>query len=127
MTTFATLTVFAALPVSDLASATQWYSALFGREPDARPAPHIAEFYLAQNREPEAGTLQLNQDPDRAGGGLVTLNVADISGITRSLDALGITLATQRFPIPAETVSEVTVGTFVDPDGNAITVVQPHA
>ena len=126
MSSFVALTVFASIPVRDLAAAAGWYAQLFGRDPDARPAPGIAEYYLAEDRAPERGTLQLREDAARAGGGLVTINVADIESAASSLESLGVPFETQQFPIPAETVSAVTVGTFEDPDGNAVTIVQPH-
>ena len=127
MSDLVALTVFAGIPVRSLSSATEWYGTLFGRQPDARPAPAIAEYYLGEGRVPERGTLQLREDSARAGGGLVTINVGDILEVARRLGALDVTLETQTFPIEAETVSAVTVGTFEDPDGNAVTVVQPHA
>jgi predicted enzyme related to lactoylglutathione lyase len=126
MSDFAALTVFAGIPVRNLQDAASWYAQVFGRDPDGRPAPQIAEFYLAANRIPENGTLQLREDASRAGGGLATINVSDITVVTQALDALGTPLHTQRIPIEADTVSAVTVGTFEDPDGNAVTIVQPH-
>ena len=126
MTEFAALTVFAALPVRDLETATDWYARLLGRAPDGRPSPQIAEYYLSAGRVPELGTLQLHEDAERAGGGLATLNVGDITVLAQALEGLGAPFPTQRFPIEAQTVSAVTVGTFHDPDGNAVTVVQPH-
>ena len=126
MTEFAALTVFAGLPVRDLEAATSWYTQIFGRSPDGRPAPNIAEYYLAEGRVPEHGTLQLREDPQRAGGGLATINVVDIAVVADALTRLNVVFETQQFPVQAETVSAVTVGTFDDPDGNAVTVVQPH-
>jgi len=126
MNEFAALTVFAGLPVRDLETAVEWYAQLFGRVPDGRPDPQIAEYYLAHDRVPEHGTLQLRLDSKRAGGGLATLNVPDIAAVATVLGALGAKFATRRFPIEAESVSAVTVGTFLDRDGNAVTVVQPH-
>jgi hypothetical protein len=75
---------------------------------------------------PEHGTLQLREDPQRAGGGLATINVGDITLVATTLERLGAAFETQFFEIHAETVSGVTVGTFEDQDGNAVTVVQPH-
>ncbi|MFG6403698.1 VOC family protein [Microbacterium sp. P04] len=126
MTPFAALTVFAGLPVRDLEISTPWYAELFGRAPDGHPTPQIAEYYLAESRAPEEGTLQLREDAERAGGGLATINVPDITPVADALARLGAEFATQQFPIQAETVSAVTVGTFHDPDGNAVTIVQPH-
>lgn len=126
MDEFAALTVFASLPVRDLEVATEWYARIFGRVPDGRPAPDIAEYYLVEGRAPEHGTLQLRVDEERAGGGLATINVADITTITATLAELGATFAPEAFEVAADTVSAVTVGTFEDLDGNAVTVVQPH-
>jgi catechol 2,3-dioxygenase-like lactoylglutathione lyase family enzyme len=126
MSEFAALTVFASLPVRDLEVASEWYARIFGRVPDGTPAPDIAEYYLAEGRVPEHGTLQLRVDEDRAGGGLATINVVDITTITDTLAELGATFDPQAFAVDAETVSAVTVGTFEDLDGNAVTVVQPH-
>jgi catechol 2,3-dioxygenase-like lactoylglutathione lyase family enzyme len=126
MTEFAALTVFAGLPVRNLDVATEWYGQIFDRAPDGRPAPQIAEYYLAEGRIPEHGTLQLREDAERAGGGLATINVGDISALATALEQLGAEFDPQRVPIQAETISAVTVGTFHDPDGNAVTVVQPH-
>jgi glyoxylase I family protein len=120
------IAVFAALPVGDLDAAVEWYGRLIGRAPDARPAPHIAEYYLSAERDPGRGTLQLRADAERAGGGLATINLDDLSGASAALAGLGVSLETRRIPIAAETVSAVTVGTFVDPDGNAVTLVRPH-
>jgi len=127
MPDFVALTVFAGLPVRSLSAASDWYTKLLGREPDARPAPGVADYYLAQGRVPELGTFQLREDPARAGGGVMTLNVSDIESVAERLANLTVPFETQTFPIDAETVSSVTVGTFEDPDGNAVTVVQPNA
>jgi predicted enzyme related to lactoylglutathione lyase len=126
MTEFAALTVFAGLPVRNLEVAAEWYGQIFDRDPDGRPAPQIAEYYLAEGRIPEHGTLQLREDVERAGGGLATINVGDITTVAKALHELGASFDPQRVPIQAETISAVTVGTFEDPDGNAVTVVQPH-
>ena len=127
MSDFVALTVFAGLPVRSLSAASDWYTQLLGREPDARPAPGIADYYLAEGQVPELGTFQLREDAARAGGGVMTLNVSDIESVTERLANLAVPFETQTFPIDAETVSSVTVGTFEDPDGNAVTVVQPNA
>ena len=126
MTEFVATTVFAGIPVGSLDAAVDWYAKVLDRDPDARPAPGIADYYLADDHVPERGTLQLREDARRAGGGLATLNVEDIGTLADVLAGLGVSFETQRFPIEAETVSAVTVGTFEDPDGNAITIVQPH-
>ncbi|MCU1404529.1 MAG: Glyoxalase/bleomycin resistance protein/dioxygenase [Glaciihabitans sp.] len=126
MAEFEALTVFAGLPVRDLAVATRWYEQIFGRAPDGRPTPQIAEYYLSGDRVPERGTLQLREDAGRAGGGLATINVEDLAVLTATLIHLGVAFEAHNFAVDAESVSSVTVGTFTDPDGNAVTVVQPN-
>jgi glyoxylase I family protein len=124
--TISSIAVFAGLPVRDLQAAVAWYEQLFGRGPDGRPAPQVAEYYLSEDRVPERGTLQLIEDPARAGGGLATINVEDLTEVTRALETLRVPFEPRRLPIEAASVTAVTVGTFQDPDGNAITMVQPH-
>ncbi len=126
MAEISALTVFAGLPVRRLAKAVEWYGEVLGREPDAHPAPTIADYYLTPDRVPEHGTLQLREDAGRAGGGMVTINVEDIALFAQSLERMHVAFDTQEFRIDAVDVSSVTVGTFEDPDGNAVTVVQPH-
>ena len=126
MKEFAALTVFASLPVRDLEVAAEWYARIFGRVPDGQPTPQIAEYYLAEGRVPEHGTLQLRIDEERAGGGLATINVVDIAPVAAALAELGATFSPEAFAVDTETVSAVTVGTFEDLDGNSVTVVQPH-
>lgn len=126
MTPWPVLTVFAALPVRDPDASERFYTGLFGRTPDGRPSPGIVEWYLVDADAPEKGTLQIHTDVERAGGGLATVNVADMSVVASAASALGLELSTQTFPINAETVEAVTVARVVDPDGNSLTVVQPH-
>ena len=60
----------ASVAVKDLKSASQWYEQLFGRPPDSRPMPEVAEWKFEQG-----GWLQVYQLPERAGKGSVTLSV----------------------------------------------------
>lgn len=116
------LSVFAAVPVSDLDSSISWYTRLIGREPDSRPMDGLADYFLASDRDPDRGTLQLLVDVKRAGGGLVTINVADAHAVAGALTENGIEIS-----VDDTTSAKVLFGTVLDPDGNAITIVEPRA
>lgn len=61
-------------------------------------------------------------DPERAGGGLVTINVSDAGAVASALADNGIEL-----DVDDTTSDKVLFGTVVDPDGNAVTIVEPRA
>jgi catechol 2,3-dioxygenase-like lactoylglutathione lyase family enzyme len=115
------LTVFAAVPVSDLDSSIGWYTRLIGREPDSRPMEGLAEYFLASDRNPDRGTLQLVVDSKRAGGGLVTITVSNAHAVADALAANGIELS-----VDDTTSTKVLFGTVLDPDGNSVTIVEPR-
>lgn len=116
------LSVFAVVPVSDLESSIGWYTRLIGREPDSRPMDGLADYFLAGDRDPDHGTLQLVVDAKRAGGGLVTISVADARAVAGALAGNGIELS-----IDDTTSDKVLFGTVLDPDGNAVNIVEPRA
>lgn len=119
--TVTALTVFAAVPVSDLDASISWYTRLVGRAPDSRPMDGLADYFLAADRDPDHGTLQLVVDAERAGGGLVTINVADAHAVASALAANDITLH-----VDDTSSDKVLFGTVSDPDGNAVTIVEPR-
>lgn len=108
------LGVLAGLPTSDIDRGIAWLSVVLGEEPNARPMPVLADWYLGP-----AGTVQLVLDPDRAGGGLLTLQVDDITAVAGRLRAAGI-----AFEVDATSSERVAFGTATDPDGNAVTLVE---
>ena len=102
--------LFAGIPVSDLARAKEWYSRLLGAEPSFFPNEEEAVWSLAENRH-----VYVLLDPERAGGGLVTLFVEDYDGIVESIGERGVE------PTKKETYSNgVRKATFHDADGNEI-------
>jgi hypothetical protein len=108
--------VLAALAVRDIDASVEWTTRLFGRAPDARPMDSLVEWHF----EPR-GTLQLVHDPTRAGGSLVTLQLADIATARTALAGRGISLAYDE-----TTSATVKFGQLTDLDGNAITLVEPR-
>ncbi|MGH9214299.1 MAG: VOC family protein [Acidimicrobiales bacterium] len=105
----------AGLAVSDIATSVEWATRLLGRPADSRPMDTLVEWSFGPH-----GTLQLVLDPERAGGSLVTLQVADIAAAGRGLADRGI-----AFSYDDTTSTKVKFGQVNDPDGNAITLVEP--
>ena len=102
--------VFAGMPVSDLERAKEWYGRLLGAEPTFSPNDDEAVWTLAEHRH-----LYVLLDPERAGGGLVTLFVEDFAGIVESIAERGIE------PTNRETYANgVRKAEYHDPDGNEI-------
>jgi hypothetical protein len=60
--------------VSSIGAARAWYERLFGREPDLVPNETEACWQVR-----EGGWVYVMEEPDRAGGGLVTLIVDDLA------------------------------------------------
>lgn len=107
--------VLAGLPVAEVEQALSWYERLLGRPADARPMPILADWHFA-----DTGDLQLVQDPDRAGGGLVTLTVDDLREHVAGIAERGVEIG----PIDDSTSDKVLFVIVTDPDGNAVTLVE---
>lgn len=108
-------TVLAGLAVSDMNAAVDWYRILLGREPDARPMAASAGWTFPGNY-----TLQVVHDPERAGGSMVTLHVADVATARDDLAGRGIEMT-----VDDSTPEAVRIGQVTDPDGNSVTLVEP--
>ena len=106
--------LFAGVPVSHLAAATDWYTRFFGRPPDMRAGEEILWDV------DEHATLFIEPDAARAGAGRITFAVA-------GLDALLERLAAERIEHePIETYSNgVRHVNVPDPDGNMIAFAEP--
>ena len=111
-TTLPVAAVLAAVPVSDADAARAFYERLLGAAPDESPMPGLAQWNLG------GGVLQVVVDTDRAGGGLATFMFEDLTAAAAGLRARGVDLDVAA----GEVVTSV--GRLVDPDGNAITLVQ---
>ena len=105
--------LFAVSPVQDLAAALDWYALLFGRGPDDRPIPDLAQWYL------DGHGFQVMREPGRAGHGMATLVVPDIEAERARLAGVGID------------TGDIVRGDFGaiaridDPEGNRITLAEP--
>jgi catechol 2,3-dioxygenase-like lactoylglutathione lyase family enzyme len=96
--------VFASIPVADYAAARDWYERFFGREPGLVPNDVEACWQVT-----DTGWVYVIEDPERAGSGLVTLLVDDLSAWSDETDE----------SIPGMRRAEIS-----DPDGNRIQVAQ---
>ena len=106
--------LYAGVPVADLHASIDWYTRLFGRDPDFRAGDEIL-WEIAGS-----ATLFIEPDAEHAGTGRITLSVT-------GLDALLEDLAVRRIDHEAvETYSNGVRHVKVpDPDGNAIAFAEP--
>lgn len=103
------LALFAVIHVRDFQSAKAWYVRLLG-EPSF--AAHDTEevWELAENR-----SIAVEEQPDSAGHGAVTIFMDDLDSVVDGIVARGIE------PAKRETYDNgVRKVTFLDPDGNEI-------
>ena len=103
------LNAIASVAVRNLTSSIPWYEQLFGRAPDLRPAPELAQWHFEHG-----GGLQVYQLFERAGKGSATLAVSNLDEQTARLRRLGID--------PGKTLvnPQVRVVMIKDPDGNSL-------
>jgi glyoxylase I family protein len=104
--------VLAAVPVRDPEVAQTFYERLLGTLPTDSPMPGLSQWDLG------GAVLQVVVDDERSGGGLVTLVFDDLATAADAIRGRGIDLdVTQGEVVTA-------VAQVLDPDGNAITLVQ---
>ena len=95
--------------VTDLAAAEDWYTRLFGRQPDARPMPGLLEWHLD-----ETFGVQVFAEPARAGHSSMVLATSDLDAVAARLGDAGI----EHDGPQDATSSRVLV--LADPDGNRV-------
>lgn len=106
--------VFAGLIVRNRDEAVVWYQRLLGRPPDMLPNDAEAAWQLTEN-----SSVYLLADAGRAGGGVLTLIVADLDATRMHVAERGI-LTEDIQVIPGAGRK----ATFDDPDGNTIALVE---
>ncbi|MFT4188065.1 MAG: VOC family protein [Aeromicrobium sp.] len=106
-----TLHLFAGLRVSDHDAAADWYTRLLGHDVATfRPNDRETVWTLGEHSH-----VYIEADPDRAGGGVVTLFVDDLDAALATASAGGLE------PSRRETYDDgVRKAVFIDPDGNEI-------
>lgn len=102
----------ASLAVKDLTTSAAWYGKLIGR-PSSSPMSEVKEWTFAGG-----GSLQLYEDPHRAGQGSCTLTVDDIDSHVAKLRLLGIDTSQRSAGPRVKTVM------VADPDGNHLAFAQ---
>ena len=106
--------LYAAMFVKNIASSSQFYSSVLGREPDDRPTDTLIQW-----RGFGSAGIQLFQDPSKAGKSIMTLVVRDLAATKSVLDA-------QRIKIgPIQQGDFGKIAHVTDPDGNVITLAEP--
>jgi hypothetical protein len=97
-----------------LRAAEDWYTRVFGKEPDLRPLPRLLEWQLG-----EAFGVQVWSEPDRAGHCSMVLDESDVDAIAPRLNNLGIV---NDGPQKATTSRIVAL---TDPDGSRLVFTGP--
>ena len=113
MTTVAAELAFVGLAVRDLARAQTFYETLLGRPPDVLVHDQEVMWRVA-----ETAWLFVRVEPERAGGGIVMLAVANLAAALDALEHRGLT------PPVVETVAGNLKATLLDPDGNEVSFAQ---
>lgn len=101
--------VLAGSTVSNLTVAEDWYTRLFGRQPDARPMEGLLEWHLA-----DTFGIQVWADADRAGYSSTVLDESDLDALVVHLDVAGISHG------GPQDVTSSRILSLLDPDGNRI-------
>lgn len=98
----------------DLARGCDWYTRLFGREPDAVPNEREVMWRVA-----DGGWLYVVQDDGRAGNSLVTIAVSNLESAVTEVATRKITFG------PIELVGDAGRRAITeDPDGNSLALVE---
>lgn len=105
--------LLAVVAVSDLQASREWYTALFGRQPDNEPMATLAEWQVTPQ-----GWLQVFVDQDRAGSSLFNLAVDDLDAQIAAVAGRGL-----GPEAVVEANKGVRLSTLTDPDGNLIRLI----
>ena len=105
--------VLAVIPVSDIEVGRAWYTKLFGRDPDNNPMSNLIEWQVTNG-----AWVQVTEDLQRAGNGMLNLAVSDIEEGARDLREMGIDAAAI-----IDANKGVRLCPIIDPDDNKIQLV----
>jgi predicted enzyme related to lactoylglutathione lyase len=101
--------VFAGVPTAAYAAALPWYERVLGRPPDIVPKDGEAMWTLSGG-----GSVYLVDDPEHAGGGVVTIAVTGLDALIERWSANGIE------PTRIDEMPAGRKATLVDAEGNLI-------
>ncbi|MFC7620295.1 VOC family protein [Microlunatus sp. GCM10028923] len=105
--------VLAVVAVKDLTEGRAWYTKLFGREPDNNPMESLIEWQVR-----DGGWVQVTEDAERAGHGMLNLALSDLDEGVREVRGRGLE--------PGEIIEAnkgVRLCPLADPDDNRIQLV----
>jgi hypothetical protein len=105
--------IFAVVSSADLEKSREWYSRLFGREPDETPMQELRQWHF------EEGGVQLLDDAQHAGQSMLTLIIEDLESARADLASRGLSLG------PASSSDYANTAQIRDLDGNLVTLAQP--
>jgi len=98
--------IYANVACCDLRQSRDWYTTLFGREPDAAPMDGLVEWHWGDHG------FQLHENEAKAGSGTLTLRA---EGLTAEWERL-----TPLDPGPVGTATHLSILQLHDPDGNLV-------
>ncbi|WP_405494001.1 VOC family protein [Nocardia sp. NBC_00511] len=110
--------LFSGVPVTDFAPAMDWYTRLFGREPDVLVTPGIESMWQLT----ETALIYIVVDPPRAGYALVNIAVPNLDAAVAQIISRG--LAPGPFIHVGPDGAAGRKAPFTDPDGNSLFVIQ---
>lgn len=113
-TSIAVQSIFASATVSNFDEALVWYEKLMGRPADSKPIPGMAQW-----RNMGGAGLQVWQDDERAGNGIITIVVPALEVELERLSRLGLQLANK---IEGDFGA---VAQIFDDEGNRINLAEP--
>lgn len=105
--------VLSVIAVTDIATASEWYGRLLGKEPTNRPMEPLAEW-----RVTATGWVQVWVDAERAGKSALNLAVGDLPSHLAELAERGIECGEIQIVNKG-----VQLASTADPDGNAVTLI----
>lgn len=101
--------LMASITVKDQGQAQDWYTKVFGRDPDATPMPGLLEWHFGS----EFG-IQVWAEPERAGYSTAVIGESDLDALADRLAAAGIDRGGAQ-PGGGQRILQM-----ADPDGNRI-------
>ena len=106
--------IYAALATADINKAEEFYTYLFGREPDDRPMDGLIQW-----RNLAGANVQIFEDGKTAGSGRLTIVVPVMAEARNALEKIGVRFAGESQGVYGR------IAQIFDPDGNRITLAEP--
>ena len=101
--------LYASMTVSDLTRSEEWYTAVFGGGPDARPMDGLLEWHFG-----DTTGFQVFEEPERSGASTMVVGVISLDEVVARLDDADITHDAKA------AATFVAILPVTDPDGNRV-------